>query len=176
MCVVAARHEQQTSGHDGEQRTAHETGPYPRSLFPAMRTRTLLLLAVTCGLAILLAGGIQLLRLANQEPPALPLAIGGTGSAGDAVVTVVAATTVDNTFVVTLDLSGVDDTDGLDGFTLVGVDTVVKPLPAVAPDACTGFTVAHVQCTLTFPDIGFPTADRQLLFERAEDRVRWKLV
>lgn len=141
-----------------------------------MRTRTLLLLAVTCGLAILLAGGIQLLRLANQEPPAAPLSIGGTGSAGDAVVKVIAAETVGDTFVVTVDLSGVDDAGGLDGFTLVGVDQVVKPLPASGDDACSGFTVEHVECTMAFPDDGFPTTDRQLLFERAEDRVRWKLV
>lgn len=141
-----------------------------------MRTRTLLLLAVTCGLAILLAGGIQLLRLANQKPPAAPLAVGATGTAGDAVVTVVSVGTVGDTFVVTVDLSGVDDADGLDGFTLVGVDKVVKPLPVDGPEACTGFTVEHVQCTIAFPDTDFPTVDRQLLFERAEDRVRWKLV
>ncbi|MEQ1702281.1 MAG: hypothetical protein ABMA25_19390 [Ilumatobacteraceae bacterium] len=141
-----------------------------------MRTRTLLLLAVTCGLAILLAGGIQLLRLSNQKPQAALLVVGGTGKAGDAVVTVVDADTVGGAFVVTLDLSGVDDADGLDGFTLVGVGNVVKPLPPEGADACTGFTVEHVECTLTFPDDGFANEDRQLLFERAEDRVRWKLV
>jgi hypothetical protein len=141
-----------------------------------MRTRTLLLLAVTCGLAILLAGGIQLLRLANQKPEAALLDVGGTGKAGDAVVTVIDAGAVGDTFVVTLDLSGVDDADGLDGFTLVGVGNVVKPLPPEGADACTELTVEQVRCTLAFPDDGFENDDRMLLWERAEDRVRWKLV
>ena len=142
-----------------------------------MRTRTLLLLAVSCGLAILLAGGIQLLRLANQQAPTPPLAIGGTGTAGDAMVTVVAVVDAGDTFEVTVELSGVDDPDGLEGFTLVGFDLAVKPLLSDgAPGTCSGFTVAPVECTLVFPNTDFPTVDRQLLLERAEDRVRWKLV
>ena len=74
-----------------------------------MRTRTLLLLAVSCGLAILLAGGIQLWRLANQEPPTPSLEVGGTGMAGDAIVTVTKATDAGDAFVVTVTLAGVDD-------------------------------------------------------------------
>ena len=45
-----------------------------------MRTRTLLLLAVTCGLAILVAGTVQLLRLAGQETETI-LAVGDAGTA-----------------------------------------------------------------------------------------------
>lgn len=141
-----------------------------------MRTRTLLLLAVTCGLAILLAGGFQLLRLANQEPVAGPLVVGSTGKAGDAVVTVVAAEDRGDTFVVTVRVSGVDDAQGVTGFTLNGVGLAVKPLPADDDGACTGFTVEQVECAIAFPNLGFPTSDRQLLLERAEDRVRWRLV
>ena len=114
-----------------------------------MRTRTLLLLAVSCGLAILLAGGIQLWRLANQEPPTPSLEVGGTGMAGDAIVTVTKATDAGDAFVVTVTLAGVDDPDGLEGFTLVGVDLAVKPSSVVNPGSCTGFTVAPVECTLT---------------------------
>ena len=141
-----------------------------------MRTRTLLLLAVSCGLAILLAGGIQLWRLANQEPPTPSLEVGGTGMAGDAIVTVTKATDAGDAFVVTVTLAGVDDPDGLEGFTLVGGDLAVKPSSVVNPGSCTGFTVAPVECTLTFPNTGFPTDDRLLLLQRADDRVRWKLV
>ena len=77
---------------------------------------------------------------------------------------------------VTVTLAGVDDPDGLEGFTLVGVDLAVKPSSVVNPGSCTGFTVAPVECTLTFPNTGFPTDDRLLLLQRADDRVRWKLV
>ena len=86
------------------------------------------------------------------------------------------ATDAGDAFVVTVTLAGVDDPDGLEGFTLVGVDLAVKPSSVVNPGSCTGFTVAPVECTLTFPNTGFPTDDRLLLLQRADDRVRWKLV
>ncbi len=142
-----------------------------------MRTRTLLLLAVSCGLAILLAGGIQLLRLSNQEQPTPPLAVGATGSAGDATVTVEDVDTTDSVMVVTVTLGGVDDPEGLDGFSLVAPNTRIGPTVDDGVDtACIGFTVAEVTCTLSFPTNGLTGTDRQLLLIRAEDQVRWKLV
>jgi hypothetical protein len=142
-----------------------------------MKTRTLLLLAVTCGLAILLAGGIQLLRLSNQETPNPPLAIGQSGSAGDVTVTVDAVDVSDSEFVVTLTIEGVDDARGLDGFSLVAPNTRVAPLVvADDPAACSGFTIERVTCTISFPSEGLTGTARQLLLIRAEDQVRWKLV
>jgi len=140
-----------------------------------MRTRTLLLLAVTCGLAILLAGGIQLLRLANQETKEA-LGVGDKGTAGDAVVVVESIAEGDGVITVTVTLSGVDDPEGLEGFTLVGVPKPVDVIADAAADACTGFTIEAVTCTLTFPTDEFTTRDRQLLFIRAEEQVRWRLV
>ena len=140
-----------------------------------MRTRTLLLLAVTCGLAVLLAGGIQLLRIANQEP-SVALAVGDTASAGDAVVVVRDFTEADGRLVVAVTLSGVDDPEGLDGFTLVGVPAPVDVVPNGGAGSCTGFTVEPVECTLTFATTRFETADRLFLFIRADERARWRLV
>ncbi len=141
-----------------------------------MKTRTLLLLAVGCGLAILLAGGVQLLRLSNQHADP-PLALGDTATAGDARVMVQSFEESDGMAVVTVTLSGVDDPRGVDGLTLV---TPSAPL-AVADgssggDACTGFTVAAVTCTLTFDTSNVTGKSRQLLFQRAEQKARWKLV
>jgi hypothetical protein len=139
-----------------------------------MRTRTLLLLAVTCGLAILLAGGFQLLRLANQTTPAA-LSIGSTGAAGDATVKVVDFHETDDVAVVTVILSGVDDAKGLDGFRLQTVNELLAPNQHDAR-ACAGFTVAPNSCTLTFGTSGAKGASRQLVFRRAEQQVRWRLV
>jgi hypothetical protein len=139
-----------------------------------MRTRTLLLLAIGCGLAILLAGGVQLLRLANQSTPAAPLSVGQSGTAGDAEVTVVSYAVQGANGVVTVTLGGVDDAAGLDGFTLVTPGKPLAPLPGGG--TCTGFTVAPVTCTLAFSLTGVSGVDRQLVFQRAEERVRWKLV
>lgn len=142
-----------------------------------MRTRTLLLLAVSCGLAILLAGGIQLFRLSNQEAPQPPLTVGATGSAGDATVTVEDVDATASVLVVTVTLGGVDDPEGLDGFSLVAPNTRIAPaVNDTLGTACTGFSVAEVTCTLSFPIEGLAGTDRQLLLIRAEDQVRWKLV
>ena len=126
---------------------------------------------------ILLAGGIQLFRLANQESPTPPLTVGATGSAGDAAVTVEDVDTTDTALVVTVTLGGVDDVEGLDGFSLVAPNMRIAPDPELSvATACTGFTVAEVTCTLSFPTQGLTGSDRQLLLIRAEDQVRWKLV
>jgi hypothetical protein len=144
-----------------------------------MRTRTLLLLAVTCGLAILLAGGFQLLRLANQSTPAA-LAVGSTGAAGDATVKVVGFHEADGVAIVTVTLSGVNDPAGLDGFRLQTVNALLPPNqhdPALHdPAACTGITVAPATCTLTFGTSGAKGASRQLVLRRAAQQVRWRLV
>lgn len=140
-----------------------------------MRTRTLLLLAVTCGLAVLVAGGIQLLRLANQDPTTA-LGRGDRGSAGDAVVLVRDFSESEGRLIVEVTLSGVDDPDGLDGFTLVGVPEPVAVVPNGGTGACSGFTVEPVDCSLTFATGRFQTADRLLMFIRADERVRWRLV
>jgi hypothetical protein len=148
-----------------------------------MRTRTLLLLAVTCGLAILLAGGFQLLRLANQSTPAA-LAVGSTGAAGDATVKVVDFHEADGVAVITVTLSGVDDPSGLDGFRLQTVNELLPPNQHDPdphdpdphdPAACTGITVVPATCTLAFGTSGAKGASRQLVFRRAAQQVRWRL-
>ena len=60
-----------------------------RSLW-GMKTRTLLLLAVTCGLVILLAGSFKLFLITEKSPPA-HLSVGQSGTIGDMKVTVVSA-------------------------------------------------------------------------------------
>lgn len=139
-----------------------------------MRTRTLLLLAVSCGLAILVAGTIQLLRLAGQETETI-LAVGDTGAAGDARVRVDGYSEVDGVATVTVTLSGVDDPDGLEGFTLVGPGATVAPNQR-GDEACAGFTVEPVSCTLTFGVAEVQEGDRLLVFHRAAESARWKLV
>lgn len=142
-----------------------------------MRTRTLLLLAVSCGLVILIAGSVFFLRLASQQTPEPPLAVGSSGSAGDATVTVHDVDITESALVVTVTLGGVDDADGLDGFSLVAPGKRIAPdKESATAGACTGFTVAEVTCTLSFPTESLTGTDRQLLLIRAEEQVRWKLV
>jgi hypothetical protein len=136
-----------------------------------VKTRTLLLLAVGCGMAILLAGTVQLLRVANQRS-AQRLGVGGSGTAGDATVVVDSASLTPQSVGVTVTLSGVADPAGLHGFTLVrsgsGKTTPVGP----SGGTCAAITESPTQCTLDFTVDG---GDALLLFTRAGDTVRWSL-
>ena len=138
-----------------------------------MKTRTLLLLAVTCGLLILVAGTLQLLRLADQKE-STTLGVGDRGQAGDAVVVVNEYREDATRAVVTVTLSGVDDPEGVQDFGLANVSRIAAPT-GEGDDACTVLTVEQVTCTLTFSTDGFDGPSRQLVFRRAEEQVRWKL-
>jgi hypothetical protein len=136
-----------------------------------MRTRTLLLLAIGCGLVILLAGGIQLLRVGGQEQTATLLATGELGKAGDVTVELVSSSVDGTELTAVVRVGGTDDPDGLDGFTLVGPG---KVLPVTSSD-CNGITVAAVDCSLTFATNGMQGTSRQLIFHRADEQLRWVL-
>ena len=142
-----------------------------------MRTRTLLLLAVICGLAILVAGGIQLWRVGGDSSATDDLAVGDRAVAGDMVVTVVAADEVDGLMRVDVTLSGVDDPDGLDDFRLVVPGAALKPLSAAqaGDGACLDVTVAAQSCSLVFGTAAVDGSARVLLVRRGEDQHRWTL-
>jgi hypothetical protein len=137
-----------------------------------VKTRTLLLLAVTCGLAILVAGTLQLLRVADQTSSSALLAPGSTGKAGDARVVLVAVQADAATVTATIDVSGVDDAAGIAGFTMVAPE---EPR-AVTGGTCRALTVAPQRCTLVFDNSGLRSATRQLLLRRAGEQLRWLLV
>jgi hypothetical protein len=136
-----------------------------------MRTRTLLLLAIGCGLVILLAGGIQLLRVTGQQQTAKLLAAGEPGKAGDVTVELVSSTTEGSNLVALVRIGGTDDPDGFDGFTLVGPGKVVE----VTSSTCEGITVDVVDCSLSFATGEMQGTSRQLIFHRADDQLRWVL-
>jgi len=136
-----------------------------------MRTRTLLLLAIGCGLVILLAGGIQLLRVGGQEQTAKLLATGEPGKAGDVTVELVSSAIQDSDLVAVVRVGGTDDPNGLDGFTLVGPGKVLS----VTSSDCEGIVRATTDCSLTFATSDLQGTSRQLIFHRADEQLRWVL-
>ena len=102
--------------------------PYRARILRPVRTRTLLLLAVACGLVILAAGVVQLLRIAGQDEPAPAAVVGEQVQIGDLAVTVEDFAEDDGRAVVELELGGVDDPDGTEEFRLV------VPGASLAPD------------------------------------------
>ena len=136
-----------------------------------MRTRTLLLLAIGCGLAILLAGGIQLLRLGGQQQSAKLLSTGQPGKAGDVTVELVSSSVGASQVVVAVRIGGIDDPNGFGGFTLVGPGKVMS----VTSSTCDGIAAATVDCSLTFDTAALLGTSRQLIFHRADEQLRWVL-
>jgi hypothetical protein len=141
-----------------------------------MRTRTLLILATVCGLAILVAGGIQLIRVGGDSGSD-DLAIGERAQAGDLTVRVLSASERDGLMRVEVEIGGVDDDGGLDDFRLVVPGEALAPLGAVqaGDGACRSVTVAEQSCALVFGTGDVDGSARVLLVRRGEDQHRWVL-
>jgi len=139
-----------------------------------VRTRTLLVLAVVCGLAILAAGGVLLLGLANQDDPPPPAVVGEPVRVGDMEVTVVDVSERAGRVLVDIEIGGVDDPDGADAFRLVVPSGALTPDPA-ASNRCGPTTVQVEPCTLSFDVAAGDGSTRVLLYQRGDERVRWEL-
>jgi hypothetical protein len=139
-----------------------------------VRTRTLLLLAVVCGLAILVAGVVQLLRVANQDDPPRAAVIGERVRVGDMDVTVTAVGERDDRVLVDVELGGVDDDDGAGGFSLTVSSGVLSADPT-AGNHCGATTVDPQPCTLAFRLDGDAGTSRVLVYRRGDEQARWDL-
>jgi hypothetical protein len=139
-----------------------------------VRTRTLLLLAVGCGLAILVAGVVQLLRIANQDEAAAVVPIGRAVRIGDMRVTVDAVTERPGSVLVDVEIGGVDDADGSGAFRLNVSGQLHEP-DASAGNHCGATTVQVQPCTLAFRLAADAGSSRVLLYQRGDERVRWDL-
>jgi hypothetical protein len=137
-----------------------------------MKTRTLLLLALGCGLAILLAGGVLLVKLAGQDDPQPPVALGVESSVGDMRVTVLSADEQSDRQLLTveLQLGGVDDPDGAAGFELIASG---RPIPPGDASTCGTTTVESRPCALVFDVSTADGESRVLRYRRGDDQARW---
>jgi hypothetical protein len=136
-----------------------------------VRTRTLLLLAIGCGLVILAAGVVQLLRIAGQDEPPIAAPIGREVQVADMTVEVLDTTAGDDTVAVAIAIGGVDDPDGSADFRLV---VPGESLPA-SGGSCGATTVDVRRCVLEFDLGGTEGSSRVLLYRRGDERVRWEL-
>ena len=137
-----------------------------------MQTRTLLLLSLGCGFAILIAGAALLLQLSGSDDLSSPAPVGSVVLVGDMAVTVVSAETAASSVAVELQLGGVDDPDGSRSFGLIAAGT------SYAPDGgdCDPVSVTTRTCTITFDvEVGGDATSLVLVAERGESRTRWVL-
>jgi hypothetical protein len=138
-----------------------------------VRTRTLLLLAVACGLAILVAGAVLLLRL-DQSDSSNAVDVGSIVKVGDMAVTVEHVDEQPGVVLVAIEIGGVDDPAGTEAFRLV-VPGKVLLADGTAGDHCGATTVRVQPCVLAFRLPAGAGSSRVLLYQRGDQRVRWDL-
>jgi hypothetical protein len=138
-----------------------------------MKTRTLLLLSVGVGLAILLAGGVFLFQLANETASVEPAALGEAVSVGDVDVTVLGADEAASLLGVEVDVGGVDD--GVDSFVLVTGDRRLSPLTARTDGRCSELTQEPQRCRLDFDVSAAEGSSRVLILRRGDEQRNWVL-
>jgi hypothetical protein len=140
-----------------------------------MRTRTLLLLALACGVAIMLAGAVLLVQLSGQDDVQPPVALGDVATAGDMTVVVDGADEASGFLDVTVRIGGVADVDGAGGFRLIASGRAVEPVSGAVDGCCGPTTVAQQTCVVRFDVSAADGFSRVLFYERGEDGVRWVL-
>ena len=140
-----------------------------------MKTRTLLLLSVGVGLAILLAGGLFFVQLANQSTAIEPAEIDETVEVGDVEVTVLATSQEASIFAADVEIGGVDDPDGIDSFELITGDLELSPITAPADGRCVEITEDPQRCRIEFDISGADGSNRVLILVRGEQRRTWVL-
>jgi hypothetical protein len=138
-----------------------------------VRTRTLLILAVACGLVILAAGVVQLFRIAGEDDAEFS-PLGSEVSVGDLDVVIESYAESGGSANVAVRLGGVDDRDAAGDFRLVVPGEALLPT-GEGVDACGAVTVATQTCNLTF-DVGDAAGGvRVLRISRGDDTARWEL-
>jgi hypothetical protein len=142
-----------------------------------VRTRTLLLLAVACGFVILVAGVVQLLRIASDGDADADESfheVGERVEVGDLAVVVESYDERGDSASVLVTLGGVDDPDGADAFRLVVPGRSLSP-SGDGDDGCAATTIATRRCRLTFDTADAAGGARVLLYRRGDDVARWEL-
>jgi hypothetical protein len=136
-----------------------------------VKTRNLLLLALACGLAIMLAGAVFFVQLATQDDVEPPVSIGDPIRVGDMSVTVDGADEVGGVLRVDITIGGTEDGDPTDDFRLIAS---ARPVP-LASTTCGPSTPTGESCTIEFDVSGIDGVSRVLFYERGEDQARWVL-
>lgn len=140
-----------------------------------VKTRTLLLLALACGVAIMLAGAVFLFQLATQDELAEPVPIGEPVEVGDMTVIVESAVETGGFLDVSVRIGGVADPDGALGFRLIASGRPVRPDLAARGGSCGATTPSVVECLVRFDTSVADGESRVLFYERGDESARWVL-
>jgi hypothetical protein len=141
-----------------------------------MSTRKLILTALVCGLAILLAGGIKLFQVANDDKRVEVLSFGSEATLGDMTVSVLSIERTADATSVTVTMTGVDLAEGAAaGWRMLADGRVSEPLAdtgsAGVGAACASVSTSTVtRCVVRFaPAESAPT----VAYLRAGEQRQW---
>lgn len=136
-----------------------------------MKTRTLLVLALGCGLAIMLAGAVFLFQLTTQDEIAAPVPLGESARVGDMQVAVIEVDERAGILSVTIEIGGTVDDDPADEFRLIAS---ARPV-TVASSTCEASDGTGQSCQVVFDVSEADGVSRMLFYERGDDQARWVL-
>lgn len=130
-----------------------------------VKTRTLLLLALGCGVAIMLAGALLLFQLATRDDIADAVPIGASTQVGDVTATVIGFAEADRELTVEVRLDAPPDIDPTTGFRLIASGRALVPDGVACTDVCSvSFDVSDADGT-----------SRVLFYARGDHQARWVL-
>jgi hypothetical protein len=136
-----------------------------------VKTRTLLLMSVACGMAIVLAGALLLFQLATSDDPEPAAPVGSVVEVGDMSVTVDRIDERDGVVRVAITIGGVADDDPTSGFRLIAA---ARPV-SLTSTTCGPSGDEAGSCVLEFVVGATDGSSRVLFYERGDEQVRWVL-
>jgi hypothetical protein len=118
-----------------------------------MRTKTLIMWSLVCGVVILAAGGFKLLQIAADDATVEFLAAGVEAEVGGATVAAVSLRDEPGATYVTVSMAGVDAGDAVASWRLLALGVVHQPGSVAAADGgpCAATVQSSATCVLEFP-------------------------
>lgn len=130
-----------------------------------------MLLALGCGMAIMLAGAVFLFQLSSQDDIEEPVTFGEVAEVGDMSVTVVDAVEDAGRLQVLLAIGGTADGDPTGGFRLIASGRPVS----LGSTTCPASSESLTNCAIEFDVAGADGDARVLFYERGDEQARWVL-
>lgn len=140
-----------------------------------MSTRKLILTALICGLAIMLAGGIKLLQVATDDAEVVLLSAGEKSTLSDMTVSVESVEVEADMTIVTVTMVGVEDGDAIEGWRVVSDGVVLSPQTPTGGDRPWCETTAKSEtrtCALSF---AATSGAITVAYLRAGEQTQWSL-
>lgn len=136
-----------------------------------MSTRKLILTALVCGLAIMLAGGFKLFQVATEDVEAVVYDLGSEQTLGDMLVTVLEVQQSDAETTVSVRMRGVEGADGYEGWKLLADGKLSDPIVTADTPPCVTKMAQYVECEIPF--IGSTGTSLTVAYQRANLQSQW---